>query len=119
MNIVIDLLPWEQIFLGSSLGLVITSIASGIALLRRRALGPVRWLLLTLFAVGAILPWLAQPRFGARLRRSSQTNIATTNDDADWPELKPRRYDRSAAEVAQAAVRSFDHLGWQLVSQEP
>lgn len=119
MNIVIDLLPWEQIFLGSSLGLLITSIASGVALLRRRALGPVHWFFLTIFAVSAILPWLSQPRFGARLRRSSQTNIATTSDAADWPELKPRRYDRSAAEVMQAAVRTFDHLSWQLVSQEP
>ncbi|HEY0737099.1 MAG TPA: DUF1499 domain-containing protein [Herpetosiphonaceae bacterium] len=114
----IDLLPWEQIFLGSSLGLLITSIISGITLLRRRALGPIRWFLLTIFAVGAILPWLAQPRFGARLRRSSQTNIAATGDDAEWPELKPRRYDRSTAEVMQAAVRALDHLSWKLASQE-
>lgn len=118
MNIVIDLLPWEQIFLGSSLGLLITSIVSGITLLRRRALGPIRWFFLTVFAVGAILPWLTQPRFGARLRRANQTNIAATSEDAEWPELKPRRYERSAAEVMQAASRTFEHLGWKLASQD-
>lgn len=119
MHIVIDLLPWEQIFLGSSLGLLLTSIVSGITLLRRRAVGPIRWFLLTLFAVGAILPWLIQPRFGARLRRASQTNIAATSDNAEWPELRSRRYDRSAAEVMQAAVRALDHLSWKLAGQEP
>jgi uncharacterized protein (DUF1499 family) len=118
MNIVIDLLPWEQIFLGSTLGLIITSIASGVALLRRRALGPIRWFLLTIFAAGAILPWLLQPRFGARLRRANETNIAATSENADWPELRPRRYTRSAADVAQAAARSFEHLRWTIASQE-
>lgn len=118
MNIVIDLLPWEQIFLGSSLGLLIASLISGITLLRRRALGPIRWFFLAIFAVGAILPWLIQPRFGARLRRASQTNIAATSDDTEWPELRPRRYDRSAADVMQAAVRALDHLSWKLASQE-
>jgi uncharacterized protein (DUF1499 family) len=118
MNIVVDLLPWEQIFLGSTLGLIVTSIASGVALLRRRALGPIRWFFLTIFAAGAVLPWLLQPRFGERLQRANQTNIAATSEDAEWPELRPRRYDRSATDVAQAAVRAFEHLRWTLASQE-
>lgn len=110
MHIVIDLFPWEQIFIGSGLGLLFTTISMAVTLVRRRVIGPLRWFCLALFAVGAILPWLSQPRFGARLRRSGETNIAATSEDAEWPELKPRRYTRSSAEVADAVIRTLAHL---------
>ncbi|HEX6291609.1 MAG TPA: DUF1499 domain-containing protein [Herpetosiphonaceae bacterium] len=118
MNIVIDLFPWEQIFVGSALSLIVTALAGVGSLLRRRRIGPAHRILLALFALGAILPWLIIPRFGARLRRSMETNIAATSEDADWPELRPRRYDRPLSEVADAASRAFAQLGWRQVGQD-
>lgn len=119
MAIHIDLLPWEQIFMLSALGLLIVALTTLIALMRRRRIGPLRRLCLVLFSIGAILPWLIQPHFGERLQRAGATNIAATSEQAAWPELKPRRYGRSVAEVAQAVPRAIEQLGWRPAGQEP
>jgi hypothetical protein len=119
MRIHVDLLPWEQIFMISALGLLIAALTGLIALIRRRRIGLFRRLYLALFSVGAILPWLIQPYFGARLQRAGATNIAATSEQAPWPELRPRRYGRPVAEVAQAVPRVIEQLGWRLAGQEP
>jgi uncharacterized protein (DUF1499 family) len=118
MHIRVDLLPWEQLFIGSALGLCTLVIACGMALVRRRSIGRGRWLCLALFAVGVILPWLSQPRFAARLQRGMQTNITDTAADSDWPELRPRRYAEPGTVVAEAAAHTVIQLGWRLVTQD-
>ena len=117
MRIHVDLLPWEQTFIVSLLGLLIVALTSLFALIRRRPSGPIRRLCMALFAAGAILPWLIQPHFGARLQRAGATNIAATSEQAPWPELKPRRYQRSITEVSQAVPRAIEQLGWRLAGQ--
>jgi hypothetical protein len=118
MPIHLDLLPWEQIFMVSALSLLIVALTCLIALIRRRRIGPVRRLCLALFAAGAILPWLLQPHFGARLQRAGATNIAATSEQAQWPELKPRRYARPIAEVTQAVPGAIERLGWRLTGPD-
>lgn len=118
MHFVIDLLPWEQLFFGSSAGLVVTSIASAVGWLRRRRVGRLRLVLLAIFAGGAALPWLAVPRFGARYQRGSTNNVIETGDDADWPELKPRRYQATSEQTTSAILATLEHLGWPLLAHE-
>jgi uncharacterized protein (DUF1499 family) len=118
MHIHIDLLPWEQIFLLSALGLLLTAITTLILLIRRRPIGSARTLCLALCTIGAILPWLSQPHFGARLKRAGATNIAATSEQAEWPELQPRRYQRSIADVIQAVPRAIEQLGWRRVGED-
>jgi uncharacterized protein (DUF1499 family) len=118
MSIRSELLPWEQIFMLSALGLLIMALTNLIALIRRRRIGTARRLALALFAVGAMLPWLLQPHFGARFQRAGATNIAATSEQTEWPELKPRRYPRSVTEVAQAIPQAIEQLGWRLAGQD-
>lgn len=118
MRIVVDLLPWEQIFAGSSLGLFVTAVASAVGWLRRRRVGRLRLVLLAIFAGGAALPWLVVPRFGARYARGSTTNITETSDSADWPELRPRRYAATPEQTAAAVVAVLEQLGWPILSRE-
>lgn len=117
MRIIFDLLPWEPIFLGSSFGLIGTAAINGIRLVRGRALGPWRWSVLALCGVGAALPWLAVPGFGARLQRGLQTNIAETQPDATLPELLPRRYLLSLSSTADASAAACVQLGWRIVER--
>ncbi len=113
MNIVLDLLPWEPIFLGSSTGLAGMVL---IAIARRGRIGSLRWLVLIL-AIGAALPWLLVPRFGARLRQGMQSNIVSTSEQAEWPELRPRRFPVPRTVVADALPTIIERLGWRLIGQ--
>ena len=111
MRIVLDLVPWEPIFLGSGAGLgglVVLSIG------RRRWLRPLRWPMLIL-VVALILPWLLVPRFGARLRQGMTSNVVSTSPQAEWPELRPRRVAVPPGTVADALPGIFRQLGWRLV----
>lgn len=118
MRFMYDLLPWEQTFIGSSLGLLVSLITSMLALARRGRIGVLHGVALTVFAIGAALPWLTVPRFGARLQRSSQTNIAETSENADWPELKPRRYQLGPETVAGHVAAALYSLGWTIVRED-
>lgn len=118
VNIVIDLLPWEQTFFFSSVGLFFTGIASAIGWVRHRRIGRLRLGLLALFAGGAALPWLAVPRFGERYARGSTNNIIETSAAADWPELKPRRYTATLPETTSAVVATMEQLGWPILDRQ-
>jgi uncharacterized protein (DUF1499 family) len=114
MNIVRDLLPWEPLFLVSTAGLVGTALTALVSLLRRRRVGPVRRLLLGMFTVGALLPWLAVRNFGERFAQGGSTNRAdtATNTRSD---LQPRQYAAPTQQVGDAIAVAFDQLGWELV----
>lgn len=118
MNIVYDLLPWEQIFLGSSAGLLVTALTSVTGLLRRGRIGPLRAALLFVFAVGAILPWLTLPRFGFRLQRASAINIADTTENIPDLGLVPRRYALPPASLTPAIERALARLGWSIEQRD-
>lgn len=118
VNFVIDLLPWEQTFFFSSVGLFFTGIASAIGWVRQRRIGRLRLGLLALFAGGAALPWLIVPRFGERYARGSTNNVIETSAAADWPELKPRRYSAPQSDTASAVVATLEQLGWPILARE-
>jgi uncharacterized protein (DUF1499 family) len=118
MNIVYDLLPWEQMFLGSSAGLLATAIASVVGLVRRGRIGPLRAVLLFVFAIGVALPWLTLPRFGLRLQRASQTNIADTTENISDLDLVPRRYALPAASLTAGIERTLARLGWRIEERD-
>ncbi len=114
MNIVRDLLPWEPLFLVSTAGLVGTALTVLVSALRRRRIGPVRRLVLGLFAFGALLPWLAVRNFGERFAQGGTTNRADTA--ANTPsDLQPRQYAAPAQQVGDAVAAAFDQLGWEFV----
>jgi uncharacterized protein (DUF1499 family) len=113
MNIIFDLIAWETIFLGSSVGALGTGLLAAIFRRKRRPLG---WLSL-IFIIGALLPWLLVPRFGERLRQASRSNTVVTSERAEWPELRPRRLATSPAIVANALPEIVQQLGWRLVEQ--
>lgn len=114
MNLVYDLLPWEQLFMLSSLGAALVGGSNLIARLRRKAVPRWRWLLLAVFGVLAVWPWLTVPAFGTRLQRSGQTNIADTRDNIEALGLVPLRvpYSRAIVEGAFPAVAA--QLGWRI-----
>lgn len=114
MNIVRDLLPWEPLFLVSSAGLVGTALTALVSVLRRRRIGPMRRIVLGVFALGALLPWLAVRNFGERFAQGGSTNRADTATNTP-PELQPRQYAASAQQVGDAVVAAFDQFGWELV----
>ena len=114
MNIVRDLLPWEPLFLISGAGLVGTALKALVSLLLRRRVGPVRKLLLGVFALGALLPWLAVRNFSERFAQGGSTNRAdtATNTPSD---LQPRQYAAPAQQVGDAVAAAFAQLGWEPV----
>ncbi len=114
MNIVRDLLPWEAVFSLGSAGLVGTMLTVLVSVLRRRRIGAVRKVLLAIFAIAAVLPWLLVRNFGERLAASSTTNRAdtATNTPSD---LAPRQYAATRQQVTNALVTAVDQLGWELV----
>lgn len=114
MNVIFDLLPWEGWFMSSA------AATSGLGLLnllraaRGKTVQPWRWLLMALGALAATAPWISVPRFGERLQRGSQTNIADTHENAPWLGLIPHRYSASIDDVGSATIAAFEHLGWTL-----
>jgi uncharacterized protein (DUF1499 family) len=114
MNIIRDLIPWEPVFVGSSIGLLGTGLPVLFSLLRRRRVGLLRKLLLSVFAIGAVLPWLVVRNFGERLAFSNTTNRVDTATGTP-PDLLPRRYSASQQAVADAVAAAVDQLGWELV----
>jgi len=114
MNIVRDLLPWEPLFLLSTAGLVGTTLTALVSVLRRRRIGPVRRLMLGVFALGALLPWLAVCNFGERFAQGGSTNRVDTATSTP-SDLQPRQYAAPAQQVGDTIVTAFDQLGWELV----
>lgn len=111
-KIVIDLLPWEQIFLGSAAGAV---VLGGAALVRRsRRLG----VLAGVSAAVALVPWLVQPNFGELLQRAGSTNITETSENATRPELRPLIVSQDQATVFRAVFATVNKLGWLVVEED-
>ena len=96
------------------LGVSLTVLFS---LARRRRVGTLRKLLLSVFAIGAILPWMMVRNFGERLQFSNPTNRVDTATRTP-PDLEPRRYGAPQQEVADALLAAIDDLGWTLVSHD-
>src|SRR3712207_2138751 len=101
MHIVRDLLPWEPLFWASSMGFVGTALTVLFSLLRHRHIGLFRKLILSVCAVGAVLPWLAVRNFGERLQFSNATNRVDAATRTP-PDLAPRQYTASPREVSDA-----------------
>jgi uncharacterized protein (DUF1499 family) len=114
MNIVRDLIPWEPLFVGSSTGLVGTGLSVLFNVLRGRRVGLFRRVLLSVFALGTLAPWLAVRNFGERLAFSNATNRVDTTTGTP-PDLRPRHYAASPQTVSDALVAAVDQLGWDLV----
>lgn len=117
MNIVCDLLPWEPLFWISSAGFVGVGITALFRLLRRRSIGPVQRVLLSVCAVGMIAPWLLARNFGERLALAGTSNHVDTATGVP-SELQPRQYEAPLQSVSEAVLASLDHLGWDVVYRD-
>lgn len=116
MNIVRDLLPWEPIFSLGVAGGVVTALSMVVSALRHRRVGTISKLLLGIFVVCAVLPWLVVRNFGERLATTSTTNHADTATGTP-SDLQPRHYAHPPQQVGDTVAAAAAQLGWTVVSR--
>lgn len=117
MNLVSDLIPWEPLFLLSSIGFVGLAVTIVFRLLRKRRVELLRWFVFAACTIGMAVPWLAVHNFGERLAFGSAQNHVDTATHTP-SDLTPRHYDASLPVVHDALVATFDYLGWTIVRRD-